>query len=227
MTKVLVVLTSHGQLGDTGKPTGYWLEEFAAPYYTFLEAGFDVTLASPKGGNPPLDPNSTKEETALVKRFNGDSTLKEKLANTHKLSEVKADDYAFVFYPGGHGPVFDLASDSNSINLIQDFINQGKIVGSVCHGPAVLLKAKDKNGDSVVKGKKVTGFSNSEEEAIGATKAVPFLLETELKNLGASFEKNEKDWGEHFTSDGLIFTGQNPASSEGLAKSIVAAVSKK
>ncbi|AKQ45003.1 dimethylallyltransferase [Rufibacter radiotolerans] len=220
--KVLFVLTSHDQLGDTGKKTGFWIEEFAAPYYVMADAGVDVTLASPKGGQPPIDPKSSEPDaqTDATKRFNEDKALQEKLAHTHKLSEVKAEDYDAVFYPGGHGPLWDLTTDRDSISLIEAFSKQNKPVAAVCHGPAVLTHAKGANGEPLVKGKKVTGFTNTEEEAVQLTNVVPFLLEDKLKELGGVYSKGP-DWGSYIVKDGLLLTGQNPGSSEEAAHELL------
>lgn len=217
--KVLVVLTSHDELGNTGHKTGFWVEEFAAPYYVLAEAGADITIASPKGGQPPIDPKSELPDfqTAATKRFNQDAALKDKLAHTVKLNEVDAADYDAVFYPGGHGPLWDLANDPSSIALIENFYQQNKPVALVCHAPGVLNKVKAPNGDPIVKGKEVTGFSNTEEEAVQLTKVVPFLVEDELKKNGGIYSKGP-DWQAYALKDGLLITGQNPASSEEAAK---------
>ena len=217
--KVLIVLTSHSDLGDTGQKTGFWIEEFAAPYYLMADAGFELTLSSPKGGQPPIDPKSDSPEnqTPATKRFHADEALSEKLSNTVKLSEVKEGDYDAVFYPGGHGPLWDLAHDKNSISLIESFYQNNKPVAFVCHAPAALVAVKGANGEPLVKGKQVTGFSNTEEEAVELTKVVPFLLEDELKKLGATYSKGA-DWSSHVKKDGLLITGQNPGSSEEAAK---------
>lgn len=217
--KILIILTSHEALGDTGKKTGFWVEEFAAPYYVLLDAGAKITIASPLGGQPPVDPKSeaADAQTAATERFYKDLDAVYKVANTIKLSDVKQADYDAVFYPGGHGPLWDLANDTNSIKLIEDFYNTQKPVAFVCHAPAALLKVKAENGHPLVKGKKVTGFSDSEEEAVGLTKVVPFLLEDELTKLGAHYSKG-LDWGSYVQQDGLLITGQNPASSADVAK---------
>jgi putative intracellular protease/amidase len=217
--KVLFVLTSHSDLGDTGQKTGFWIEEFAAPYYLMADAGVELTLSSPKGGQPPIDPKSDSPEnqTPATKRFHADKELSEKLSNTVKLSEVKEGDYDAVFYPGGHGPLWDLAEDKNSISLIESFYQNNKPVAFVCHAPAALVGVKAANGEPLVKGKQVTGFSNTEEEAVELTKVVPFLLEDELKKLGATYSKGA-DWSSHVKKDGLLITGQNPGSSEEAAK---------
>lgn len=219
--KVLMVLTSHDQLGDTGNKTGFWVEEFAAPYYVFAEAGVDVTLASPNGGKPPIDPNSESDDaqTDATKRFYSDSALQDKLSNTVELSTVDASDYDAVFYPGGHGPMWDLVDDQHSIKLLEDFWVQGKAVAAVCHAPAVLLNAS-LAGKPLIAGRAVTGFSNSEEEAVELTEVVPFLLEDELKGKGAKYEKTD-DWQPYVIQDGLLITGQNPASSEPTAKALL------
>jgi putative intracellular protease/amidase len=225
--KVLIVLTSHDQLGKTGHKTGFWIEEFAAPYYTLKDAGAEITLASPKGGQPPIDPKSAEpaNQTDATRRFDSDKDLQQLLANTKQLSEVKAADYDAVFFPGGHGPLWDLTNDTNSIKLIQDFWFAKKPVAAVCHAPSVLLNVKDENGEPLVKGKKVTGFTNTEEEAVQLTKVVPFLLEDELKNKGADYSKKE-DWASYVVKDGLLITGQNPASSEAAAKELLALLKK-
>lgn len=212
--KILMVLTSHDKLGNTGKPTGFWLEEFAAPYYVFHDAGLDVTLASPKGGQPPLDPTSDEPDaqTDDTRRFRGDSAAQKLLANTQKLESINADDFDAVFYPGGHGPLWDLAEDQNSIKLIEQFWAAGKPVGAVCHAPGVLRKVSKPDGTPLVKGKRVTGFTNSEEDGVGLTAVVPFLVEDELKNAGGLYERTD-DWGEYAVVDGHLVTGQNPASS--------------
>lgn len=225
--KVLIVLTSHDQLGNTGHKTGFWIEEFAAPYYTLKDAGAQITLASPKGGQPPIDPKSAEpaNQTDATRRFDSDKDLQQLLANTKQLSEVKAADYDAVFFPGGHGPLWDLTNDTNSIKLIQDFWFAKKPVAAVCHAPSVLLNVKDEKGEPLVKGKKVTGFTNTEEEAVQLTNVVPFLLEDELKNRGANYSKKE-DWASYVVKDGLLITGQNPASSEAAAKELLALLKK-
>ncbi len=212
--KILMVLTSHDKLGDTGRQTGFWLEEFAAPYFTFLDAGATVTVASPKGGQPPLDPVSDTPEgqTDLTRRFKQDLAAQAVLANTARLSGVKAADYDAVFYPGGHGPMWDLAEDARSIALIEDFYNSGKPVAAVCHAPGVLHRVQFQ-GQPLVKGKRVTGFTNGEEEAIQLTKIVPFLVEDESKRLGGLYEK-VANWVPFVVTDGKLVTGQNPASSK-------------
>lgn len=225
--KVLVVLTSHDQLGDTGNKTGFWVEEFAAPYYVMADAGVNVTIASPKGGQPPIDPKSALPEfqTEATKRFDGDKELQTKLANSMILSEVDEQDYDAIFYPGGHGPLWDLANDKTSITLIEDFWKNNKPVAAVCHAPGVFRFVKDSDGAPLVKGKKVTGFSNSEEEAVQLTDVVPFLVEDELIKLGGDYSKGE-DWGSYVLKDGNLITGQNPGSSEETAKELLALLSK-
>jgi putative intracellular protease/amidase len=219
--KILMVLTSHDKLGDTGRNTGFWLEEFAAPYYTFLDAGAAVTLASPKGGQPPLDPKSDTPDgqTDLTRRFKRDPAAQTVLAKTLKLSSINAADYDAVFYPGGHGPMWDLTEDTHSINLIEAFYNAGKPVGAVCHAPAVLHRVKYR-GEPIVKGKRVTGFTNSEEAAVQLTTVVPFLVEDELERLGGHYEK-AADWKSFVITDGHLVTGQNPASSKAAAEALL------
>ena len=221
--KILMVLTSHDQLGNTGKKTGFWLEEFAAPYYTFKDAGAQLTLVSPKGGQPPLDPKSDEPDaqTAATDRFRKDSAALSALASTGVLSTVRAEDYDAVFYPGGHGPLWDLAEDTFSIALIEAFYNAGKPVAAVCHAPGVLRHVKDEDGQPLVKGKRVTGFTNSEEAAVQLTDVVPFLVEDMLKANGGLYSKAD-DWASYVIADGLLLTGQNPASSEATAKELLA-----
>jgi putative intracellular protease/amidase len=219
--KILMVLTSHDQLGDTGKKTGFWLEEFAAPYYAFLDAGAKITVASPKGGQPPLDPKSDTPEgqTETTTRFKKDAAAQAVLATTVKLADVRAEDHDAVFYPGGHGPLWDLAEDPRSIALIEAFYSAGKPVAAVCHAPAVLHRAMS-HGEPIVKGKRVTGFTNTEEEAVQLTKVVPFLVEDELKRLGGLYEK-VGDWQSFAITDGHLITGQNPASSGAAAQQLL------
>lgn len=219
---ILMVLTSHDKLGDTGNKTGFWLEEFAAPYYTFLDAGANITLASPAGGQPPLDPKSDSEDaqTDATERFKQDDEAQARLASTQKLSDVNQQDFDAVFYPGGHGPLWDLASSNDSISLIESFVNADKPVAFVCHSPAVLKDVKV-DGEYFVKGKKLTGFSNSEEEGVGLTNVVPFLLEDALQANGANYVKGD-DWQSYVVEDGLLITGQNPASSEATAEHLLA-----
>lgn len=224
--KILMVLTSHDKLGDTGKKTGFWLEEFAAPYYVFKDAGAEISLASPKGGQPPIDPKSDlpENQTAATKRFKQDEQAKKALSQTQKLAEIKADDFDTVFYPGGHGPMWDLAESPDSVKLLESFYNSGKPIALVCHAPGVLRHVTYK-GTPLVKGKRVTGFTNSEEEAVHLTKVVPFLVEDELKRLGAKFEKGP-DWGSFVITDGHLITGQNPASSVAGAQALLNVLSK-
>ena len=220
---ILMVLTSHGVMGDTGKKTGFWLEEFAAPYYVFKDAGADITLASPKGGQPPLDPMSDDEDaqTDDTRRFKGDPEAQKHLAATLKLSDLSADGFDAVFYPGGHGPLWDLAEDADSKRLIEAFFAADRPVGAVCHAPAVFRRTLGTDGKPLVSGRRVTGFTNSEEEAVGLTKIVPFLVEDMLKANGASYEKSD-DWSSFVLCDGKLVTGQNPASSAEAAKQILA-----
>lgn len=215
--KILMVLTSHDQLGNTGEKTGFWLEEFAAPYYVFKDAGAALTLASPKGGQPPLDPKSDAPDaqTEATLRFRGDQAAQDALANTRKLADIHAADYDAVFYPGGHGPLWDLAEDRNSIRLIETLYAAGKPVAAVCHAPAAFRHALAQ-GQPLVKGKAVTGFTNSEEAAVGLTEVVPFLVEDMLKQNGGQYSKSD-DWKSYVVTDGNLITGQNPASSEAVA----------
>lgn len=217
--KILFVVASHDQLGDTGHKTGFWVEEFAAPYYKFVDTGHEVTVATPKGGQAPIDPNSETEsaQTEATNRYYKDAKVQEVIAHTHKLSEIKAEDFDAVFYPGGHGPLWDLANDEDSVKLILDFYNSNKLVGAVCHAPGAFKNVKFENGEAFIKGKNFTGFSNTEEGAVKLTDVVPFLLETELQNLGGHYSRTE-DWGVHVVEDGLLITGQNPASSERVAE---------
>lgn len=220
--KILIVLTSHDQLGDTGSKTGFWLEEFASPYYVFRDAGVDVTLASPHGGQPPMDPKSDAPDfqTESTRRFKADHDAQAALATTLKLSEISPEDYDAVFYPGGHGPLWDLAEDRDSIALIESMYASGKPVAAVCHAPAVLRHARAQDGSPLVKGKSVTGFSNSEEAAVQLSGVVPFLLEEELKAQGASYSKAD-DWQPNVITDDTLITGQNPASSDLVAQAVL------
>ena len=222
MKKILMVLTSHSALGDTGKKTGFWLEEFAAPYYVFLDAGVRITLASPQGGQPPLDPKSDAPDaqTDATRRFKQDGAAQKALAHTHKLAEVSGGDFDAVFYPGGHGPLWDLAEDKSSIALIEQLLAAGKPVAAVCHAPGVLRHPKTADGESVVRGKQVTSFTNTEEEASGLTDVVPFLVEDMLKKNGGQYSK-AGDWQPHVLTDGLLITGQNPASSAPAAQALL------
>lgn len=222
--KILMVLTSHDQLGNTGRKTGFWLEEFAAPYFVFRDTGVELTLASPKGGQPPIDPKSDlpENQTEAMARFKKDEAAQKALANTIKLADVKAEDFDTVFYPGGHGPMWDLAESPVSIVLIESFYNSGKPVALVCHAPGVLRHVTYK-GEPLVKGKRVTGFTNEEEEEVQLTRVVPFLVEDELKRLGAIFEK-VPNWQPFSIADGRLITGQNPASSTSAAHALLRVV---
>jgi putative intracellular protease/amidase len=224
--KILIVLTSHDQLGGTGKKTGFWLEEFAAPYYALLDAGAELTLASPKGGQPPLDPKSDEPDaqTDATRRFREDTEAQSQLANTVKLSGLSAEDFDAVFYPGGHGPLWDLYGDRDSITLIEKMTAAGKPVAAVCHAPAVLCNAKASDGTPLINGLSVTGFSNAEEEAVQLTNVVPYLLEDELKAKGGVYSKGG-DWQVYITTGGNFITGQNPASSEAVAQALLAQLS--
>jgi putative intracellular protease/amidase len=223
MTKVLMVLTSHDRLGDTGQKTGFWLEEFAAPYYILKDAGLDVTLASPKGGQPPLDPKSDDpaSQTEAMRRFKADPEAQAALAGTAKLSDISPNAYDAVFYPGGHGPLWDLSDDRHSIALIEALYAAGKPVAAVCHGPAALRHAKARDGSPLVRGRSVTGFTNTEEAAVKLTDVVPFLVEDMLKENGGEFSRGA-DWQAYAVTDGNLITGQNPASSESTARALVA-----
>ncbi|MCX0501730.1 type 1 glutamine amidotransferase domain-containing protein [Erwinia billingiae] len=220
--KILMVLTSHDKLGDTGRKTGFWLEELAAPYYAFKDAGAEVTLASPKGGNPPLDPKSNEPnfQTEQTHRFEADAAAVAQLAATVRLDSVSSADYDAVFYPGGHGPLWDLAEDKHSISLIESFLAANKHVALVCHAPGVLRHVKTPAGKPLVEGRKVTGFTNREEEGVGLTQIVPFLVEDELIAKGGIYSKGE-DWGSNVVSDGLLITGQNPGSSAATAAQLI------
>lgn len=217
-----MVLTSHEQLGDTGLKTGFWLEEFASPYYVFKDAGAKITLASPKGGQPPLDPKSDEPDfqTEATKRFQSDSETQQLLANTLKLDKLNPRDFDAIFYPGGHGPLWDLTEDKHSIAFIEAFHNADKPVGLVCHAPGVLKHVNNSEGTPLVRGRRVTGFANSEEEAVQLTKVVPFLVEDMLKSNGGIYAKGT-DWESYMEVDGNLLTGQNPASSEVVAKEII------
>jgi len=219
--KILMVLTSHDRLGDTGEKTGFWLEEFAAPYYVFTDAGAQVTVASPKGGQPPIDPKSDdpSNQTPAQDRFKADKDAQAVLAKTQRLDAMSANDFDAIFYPGGHGPLWDLAEDPASIRLIESFVKADKPVAAVCHAPGVLRHVKHE-GEPLVKGRRVTGFSDSEEEAVKLTKVVPFLVEDELKRLGGRYEK-AGDWQSFSIVDGRLVTGQNPASSEATAEALL------
>lgn len=223
MKKVLFVVTSHEDLGDTGHKTGFWIEEFAAPYYLLKDNGIEITIASPKGGQPPIDPKSNEPDfqTPATVRFNEDKETQEILSKTVKLATVHQEDYDAVFYPGGHGPLWDLAEDKHSIALIEDFYNHQKPVAAVCHAPAIFKHTKTTDGTSLVNGKKVTGFTNGEEEGVQLTDVVPFLVEDMLKNNGGIYSK-KGDWQPYAVEDGLLITGQNPASSELVAELLLA-----
>jgi putative intracellular protease/amidase len=226
--KILLVLTSHDKLGNTGRKTGFWLEELAAPYYTFKDAGAEIVLASPKGGQPPLDPKSNEPsfQTELTRRFEADASAKAQLATTVRLDSVKAEDFDAIFYPGGHGPMWDLAENQSSVRLIETMLRAGKPVALVCHAPGVLRHAKTPDGKPLVQGKTVTGFTNTEEKAVGLTKVVPFLVEDELTANGGIFSKSG-DWKPYVVTDGLLITGQNPASSGPAAKVLIEMLNKK
>ncbi|GAL56970.1 ThiJ/PfpI family protein [Pseudescherichia vulneris NBRC 102420] len=220
--KVLIVLTSHDTLGNTGHKTGFWLEELAAPYYAFKDAGAEIVLASPKGGKPPLDPKSNEPDaqTEFTHRFEADADAMAQLANTVRLDSISQADFDTVFYPGGHGPLWDLAEDKHSIALIESFIAAGKHVAFVCHAPGVLRHVKTPEGKPLVEGRKVTGFTNTEEEAVGLTHVVPFLVEDELIAKGGIYSKGE-DWSSYVLTDGLLITGQNPTSSAATAEQLL------
>jgi len=220
--KVLIVLTSHDRLGDTGRKTGFWLEELAAPYYAFKDAGAEIVLASPQGGQPPLDPasNEPASQTDDTRRFEADAEATAQLAATRRLDEVRQEGFDAVFYPGGHGPLWDLAEDKASIALIESFLAAGKPVALVCHAPGVLRHVRTPEGRPLVEGRKVTGFTNTEEAAVGLTKVVPFLVEDELKAKGGLYSKGP-DWAPYVVDDGLLITGQNPASSAPAARRLL------
>ncbi|MEE1950074.1 type 1 glutamine amidotransferase domain-containing protein [Pseudomonas alcaligenes] len=225
--KILLVLTSHDQLGNTGHKTGFWLEEFASPYYVFKDAGAQITLASPKGGQPPIDPKSDAPDaqTAATRRFAEDAEAQRLLATSLPLAQVHAEDFDALFYPGGHGPLWDLAEDASSIALIERFIALGKPVGAVCHAPGVLRHVKAADGTPLVRGKRVTGFSNSEEAAVDLTDVVPFLVEDMLKDHGGVYGR-AADWHSHVEVDGLLVTGQNPVSSDASAEALLTLVER-
>lgn len=225
--KILMVLTSHDQLGNTGKETGFWLEELAAPYYVLKDAGATITLASPRGGQPPIDPKSDLpgNQTHSTRRFRTDPAAQAELVNTRKLTSVSADDFDAVFYPGGHGPMWDMPDNAASIALIEDFVKADKPIAAVCHAPVALINVRGKDGDYLIKGKRVTGFTDTEEEAVGLTSVVPFLLEDQLRERGGIFSKGA-DWSPHIEVDGKLVTGQNPASSEPGAKALLKLLQK-
>lgn len=223
--KVLIILTSHDQLGSTGRKTGFWLEELAAPYYVFKDAGATITLASPLGGQPPLDPvsDSADFQTDDTRRFKADTAANAALASTVKLSDVSAADYDTLFFPGGHGPLWDLTEDAKAVSLLEETYASGKPIALVCHAPGVLRDVKAPNGRPLVEGKSVTGFSNSEEDGVGLTKIVPYLVEDVLKAKGGTYSAGP-DWGVHVVEDGLLITGQNPGSSAQTARRLIAAL---
>ena len=225
--KILMVLTSHDQLGNTGRKTGFWLEEFAGPYYAFREAGAEIVLASPKGGQPPIDPMSTGEDyqTEFTRRFDADAAAQAQLTSTARLDSVSQADFDTVFYSGGHGPLWDLAEDRHSVDLIESFLTAGKPIALVCHAPGALRHAKAPNGRPLVEGKRVTGFANTEEAAVKLTDVVPFLVENELLSQGATYSKGD-DMTPHVVIDGLLITGQNPASSAPAAKALIEQLTK-
>lgn len=220
--KILIVLTSHDRLGDTGEKTGFWLEEFAAPYYVLKDAGAAVTLASPKGGQPPVDPKSDlpENQTEATKRFRADPAAQAELANTKKLADVSANDFDAVFFPGGHGPMWDLYDNVDAIALIENFVKAGKPVAAVCHAPVALANVRNKDGEYLVKGRHVTGFTNTEEDAVGLTSVIPFLLEDKLKERGGIYGR-AADWAPYVEIDGKLVTGQNPTSSEPAAEALL------
>jgi len=220
--KILMVLTSHSDMGNTGHKTGFWLEEFTAPYYAFRDAGAEVTLASPAGGQPPVDPNSEADDaqTETTRRFQTDEDAKTALATTQKLSDLSIDGFDAVFYPGGHGPLWDLAEDADSIRLIENAASLDKVIGAVCHAPGVFRHVKGANGEPLVKGREATGFTNTEEEAVGLSEVVPFLVEDMLEANGADYRCGD-DWSSFVVRDGRLVTGQNPASSEETAKAVL------
>jgi putative intracellular protease/amidase len=220
--KILIVLTSHDQLGNTGRKTGFWLEEFTAPYYVLHDAGAEITLASPAGGQPPLDPvsDAPDAQTASTERFKGDAAAQHALSHTVKLAEVDDAGYDAIFYPGGHGPLWDLAESADSKRLIEAFFHSGRTVAAVCHAPAIFRDTMDAEGRPLVAGRRVTCFSNTEEDAVGLTDVVPFLVEDMLKANGGVFEKGP-DWGVHVVTDGALVTGQNPASSAAVAEALI------
>ena len=220
--KILIVLTSHDRLGDTGKKTGFWLEEFAAPYYLLKDAGAEITLASPKGGQPPLDPKSNvpENQTDLTRRFLADPAAQAELANTKKLADLSANEFDALFFPGGHGPMWDLSDNAKSVALIEGFVKADKPVAAVCHAPIALVNARGKDGEFLVKGKRVTGFTNEEEDAVGLTEVVPFLVENVLRERGALYSK-AANWVPYVQVDGKLVTGQNPASSGPVAEALL------
>lgn len=225
--KILLVLTSHDRLGDTGKKTGFWLEEFTTPFYVLKDGGAEVVLASPKGGQPPLDPKSDgpDSQTESTERFANDVAARKQLASTKNLSDMRADDFDGVFYPGGHGPMWDMPDNPTSIALLEAFVRAGKPVAAVCHAPAALVNVRDANGDYLVKGRKVTGFSNGEEDAVELSDVVPFMLEDKLRERGGIYSKGA-DWAAYAVVDGQLITGQNPASSQLVAEKLLEQIRK-
>ncbi len=225
--KILMVLTSHDRLGDTNQKTGFWLEEFVAPYYVFKDNGCQITLASPAGGQPPIDPKSEASDlqSAAIKRFYNDNEAQELLTNTRRLGMLRPEEFDAVFYPGGHGPLWDLAEDLDSISLIEAFDRREKPIGCVCHAPGVLRHVKDSQGNPLVQGKRVTGFSNSEESLVQLTEVVPFMVQDMLKTNGGLYHKSD-DWASHIEVDGNLVTGQNPASSKAAAEAIIKLLKK-
>ncbi|PKQ61694.1 type 1 glutamine amidotransferase domain-containing protein [Labilibaculum filiforme] len=226
--KILFVLTSHSQMGDTGHKTGFWVEEFANPYYTLIDQGVDITIATPKGGAAPIDPTSNLPQNATedTERFNKDEAVQKKINETIALAAINFEDYDAVFYPGGHGPLWDLAEDATSAKLIQDFNEAKKPIAFVCHAPAALKNVKNAKGEFLVKGKKVTGFTNEEEEAVQLTNVVPFLVEDMLKENGGIYSKGD-NWAAYAVEDGNLITGQNPASSALVAEMLLKMLQKK
>ena len=225
--KILLVLTSHDRLGDTGKKTGFWLEEFTTPFYVLKDGGAEVVLASPKGGQPPLDPKSDgpDSQTESTERFANDVAARKQLASTKNLSDMRAEDFDGVFYPGGHGPMWDMPDNPTSIALLEAFVRTGKPVAAVCHAPAALVNVRDANGDYLVKGRKVTGFSNGEEDAVELSDVVPFMLEDRLRERGGNYSKGA-DWAAYAVVDGQLITGQNPASSQLVAEMLLEQIRK-
>ena len=223
--QILMVLTSHNELGETGKPTGFWLEEFAAPYYAFIDGGAEVTLASIQGGQPPIDPKSDQEDaqTETTHRFKSDDTAQARLASTIPIDQVSADDYDAIFLPGGHGTMWDFPTNKTLTQLIESFEEKKKIISAVCHAPAALVSVKATSGEPLVNGKTITAFTDSEEKGVGLEEVVPFMLESRLRELGGNFKTGE-DWGAHVETDGRLITGQNPASSEPAAKAVLQAI---
>ncbi|ASC74011.1 Peptidase C56, PfpI [Halomicronema hongdechloris C2206] len=224
---ILMVLTSHSAMGDSGKLTGLWLEEFVSPYYSFLDNGAAITLASPAGGHPPIDPRSTEpdSQTDATRRFQQDAAAQAKLAHTSPLPAISADDFDALFFPGGHGPMWDLASSEAVARLVEAFWNQGKVIGAVCHGPAALVQAKDSQGNSILNGRSLTAFTNAEEAAVQLDHLVPFALESRLVDLGGRFSQAEP-FQPHVVTDGNLITGQNPPSSEQTAEAVLAALNR-